>query len=350
VISRLRIGTLDDALLAVEIVDLNGDPLGGLAPTATITAPSGATLTLPGAGALGAVTGLTGFYRLTVPAANFSEGGLHAIVYAPNSASAAPVAGAAVNRLSALTRVGLDTGRLTIGLFEDLDLWVWISDLAGAGLGGLTPTLLLRAPDLSAVSLPSSTLSPVAGVTGLYRLTVSRTVLTQTGGYFARVDPVSAAAARVPADVVMRVDPLAATGQPVGQTREGAYENLRATIATVVGMKSAIRGPQSFDEVAPDGYPYSIIVDAADEKPQEGFARVFPLLARGQIEVHTRGLTATQLEALYLDVWKAIMVDPTRGGAASNTAVGDYTPVDYLPEHQGFVLSVRMLLTKVNLD
>lgn len=353
-ISRLRIGTTDDALLVVEIVDLNGDPFTGLSPTATVTAPSGAVLALPASGLMAAVTGIGGLYKLTAGAALFTETGTHAVVYNPNSALAAPLAAGAVDRVAGLAHAGFNTGRMTLALSDDLDLWVWISDLAGVGLAGLTPTLTLVAPNLAAVVLPSSTLAAVAAAPGAYRLGVSKTVLTQTGGYYGRVDPNDAAAARVPAFVIMRGDTLETAADPATNPYEGVLENLRATVAGVTGMKSCTRYSRNRDEIDPDGFPFSFMADVTSAKTQNIGHRYQETLTIN-LEVHSRDLTATALSALRRLVFKTIMADPGRGGNAAVTKVGgdaatNVPPGEWGPGVQGFAGTIEVFLPNVRLD
>jgi len=97
--------------------------------------------------------------------------------------------------------------RLRVGLEDDVVIAVLIQDFAGAGLTGLTPTLAITAPDATAVTLTSATLTAwnATIVPGFYRLTVPAATFGKTGVHSYTVDPGSASAAKVPAGSFERI-------------------------------------------------------------------------------------------------------------------------------------------------
>jgi len=132
--------------------------------------------------------------------------------------------------------------------------------------------------------------------------------------------------------------PSGATG-----SREGALENLRSVVEALPTIKKCVRGATTRDEFGFDTYPFAVVLNPVDSKEFTA-AQSAKMIVKPILEVYVQNYTQTQMEALYLEVWMGIIADPQRGGNASNTIVGNYDPVDYLPNVQGFTLEMDIVL------
>lgn len=140
----------------------------------------------------------------------------------------------------------------------------------------------------------------------------------------------------------------------MADSREGTLENLRTIVAAVTGMKSCTRYFVNRDDAPPDGFPFSFIAEVTSAKEQNIGHRYQERLSIN-LEVHSRDLSATDLEALRLLVFKTIMADPGRGGNAAMTKIQGDTitnvpPGEWGPGVQGFAATVEVFLPNVRLD